>query len=215
MKSLKKKLIELRKINGFTQQQLAGLVGVGKTTISNWEVGYSSPDTDNIQKLCDIFDVTSDYLFMDEIEKLGPITPTHKKIDAVSIPILEDYKMDESILVNDYISGHAYEAKARLKDNSYRYFFLRVKDDSMSAADINKSNLVLVKLKGQLKTGDIGVVFVEGKLLIRRINMSNRVTALQGESFGNVIDPIVFKKQPGNKIIGKVIEVRNIIGEDD
>ena len=213
MKTFQKKLIELRKINRFTQQQLASLIGVGKTTISNWEVGYSVPDNGNVQKLCDIFNVSSDYLFFKEIEGISSLVPQIKKVDAVPIPILEDYHMDESILVNDNISGYAYESQTKLKDNVYRYFFLRVKDDSMSATKIHKGDLVLIKLKGQLKTGDIAVVFLNGELVIRRIVITRKSTMLHGESYGNIIEPELLTKQAKNKILGKVVEVRSIIGE--
>ncbi|KRI73807.1 helix-turn-helix transcriptional regulator, partial [Acinetobacter baumannii] len=36
-------LIQARKSKGFTQEELAGLMNRQKTTVSNWENGYSSP----------------------------------------------------------------------------------------------------------------------------------------------------------------------------
>ena len=43
-----------RKALGLTQRQLAEKLGVGNTSISNWEKGLSRPDADMIQKLCDV-----------------------------------------------------------------------------------------------------------------------------------------------------------------
>ena len=41
-----------RKSLGLTQRQLAEMVGVANTSISNWEKGLSRPDADLIQELC-------------------------------------------------------------------------------------------------------------------------------------------------------------------
>ena len=41
-----------RKALGLTQRQLAELLSVSNTSVSNWEKGLSRPDADMIQKLC-------------------------------------------------------------------------------------------------------------------------------------------------------------------
>lgn len=46
-----------RKSAGFTQRQLAQLLDVANTSISNWEKGLSRPDADTIQKLCEILHI--------------------------------------------------------------------------------------------------------------------------------------------------------------
>ena len=48
------KIRNARKSLGLTQRQLAELLGISNTSISNWEKGLSRPDADMIQKLCDI-----------------------------------------------------------------------------------------------------------------------------------------------------------------
>ena len=53
---------ELRKENGLSQTQLASMLFVSQDTISLWECGKSYPDIENIIKLTQIFNVTSDYL---------------------------------------------------------------------------------------------------------------------------------------------------------
>ena len=45
-----------------TQEELADRLGVSRQTIYKWENEMSYPDITNINNLCDIFDVTSDYL---------------------------------------------------------------------------------------------------------------------------------------------------------
>lgn len=46
------KIRNARKALGLTQRQLAGLIGVSNTSVSNWEKDLSRPDADMIQKLC-------------------------------------------------------------------------------------------------------------------------------------------------------------------
>ena len=39
-----KKIMDLRKKNGLSQEELAEKVGVARQTISKWELGETSPD---------------------------------------------------------------------------------------------------------------------------------------------------------------------------
>lgn len=52
----------LRKANDFTQKQLADLLNIKQTSISKWELDISLPDTDNLIKLANIFNVSTDYV---------------------------------------------------------------------------------------------------------------------------------------------------------
>lgn len=56
------KIKMLRQQKNINQAELGKIVGVGKTTISNYETGYSVPDLETLIKLADYFGVTTDYL---------------------------------------------------------------------------------------------------------------------------------------------------------
>ena len=56
------RLKELRKEKGFTQDDLAELLEVTKSTIHNWEKDVFSIKADRLKKLCEIFDVDVPYL---------------------------------------------------------------------------------------------------------------------------------------------------------
>ena len=43
-----KRLADLRKQNGLSQEQLAEKIGVSRQAVSKWERSEASPDTDNI-----------------------------------------------------------------------------------------------------------------------------------------------------------------------
>lgn len=59
---LSEKLLNLRKANDLTQEQLAEKTGVSRQSVSKWESGQSVPELDKIVVLCDIFNVSTDYL---------------------------------------------------------------------------------------------------------------------------------------------------------
>lgn len=57
-----KRLFEYRKANGYSQEELAEKIGVSRQAISKWERSESSPDTDNLIALANLYGVTIDEL---------------------------------------------------------------------------------------------------------------------------------------------------------
>lgn len=62
------KIIDLRKKNGWSQEELASQLGVSRQSVSKWESSQSIPDLDRILKMSDIFGVSTDYLLKDDVE---------------------------------------------------------------------------------------------------------------------------------------------------
>lgn len=60
------KLIDLRRKSGLTQEELAEKINISRQSLSKWELGTSTPDTENILKLSRVFNVSTDYLLLDE-----------------------------------------------------------------------------------------------------------------------------------------------------
>ena len=65
-----KKIMGLRKINGFSQEELAEKVGVARQTISKWELGETSPDLKQSKELSNIFNVSLDELTDNDIKDI-------------------------------------------------------------------------------------------------------------------------------------------------
>ena len=55
-------LVQLRKINHMSQEELAEKVDVSRQTLSKWETGESLPDIEKCKLLAEIFEVTLDDL---------------------------------------------------------------------------------------------------------------------------------------------------------
>jgi len=66
MEEFGKKLADLRKQRGISQEQLAVDLNISQSSISNYELGVTKPDTDILKKICDYFNVPIAYMFSDE-----------------------------------------------------------------------------------------------------------------------------------------------------
>ncbi|MBP3268848.1 MAG: helix-turn-helix domain-containing protein [Ruminococcus sp.] len=87
------KIIELRKKNGMTQDELAEKMEVSRQSVSKWEGAQSVPDLNRILKMSEIFGVSTDYLLKDDIEQ-----PEFTDTDEKEIyPRLSLEKADEYI----------------------------------------------------------------------------------------------------------------------
>ena len=69
------KISNLRKKNGWSQEELAQQMGVSRQSVSKWESGQSIPDLDKILKLSTLFNVSTDYLLKEEVEALDMEAP--------------------------------------------------------------------------------------------------------------------------------------------
>ncbi len=76
------KIINERKKNGWSQEELAEMLEVSRQSVSKWEGAQSVPDLQKILKMAEVFGVSTDYLLKDEIEpeplkeNSGNIIPT-------------------------------------------------------------------------------------------------------------------------------------------
>lgn len=52
----------LRELSGLTQKQVAEVLNIDRSTYSYYEISKTRPDIDTLQKLADLFKVSTDYL---------------------------------------------------------------------------------------------------------------------------------------------------------
>ncbi len=62
MKIFGKRLAELRKQNKITQRDMAQKLGIAQPSYIRYEQGKAQPTFENLIKIADIFDVSTDYL---------------------------------------------------------------------------------------------------------------------------------------------------------
>ena len=71
------RLQELRKKAGYLQEQVAEMLGLSRQAISKWESGQGKPEIDNVIKMTEIYNVSSDYILLGTEHKT--ITPMPEK----------------------------------------------------------------------------------------------------------------------------------------
>lgn len=106
---ISKNIRQLRSEQGWTQKQLSEKLNVGKTTVSNYETGYSEPDLEILSKISKLFDVSIDYLLGNysssktqdyiTINVYGSIPP------GIPIEAIED---TEDLSLKEYDGGKTY-----------------------------------------------------------------------------------------------------------
>ena len=62
MKKFQEALLEQRKLNHLTQREVASRLGISRPSYIRYEKGTAEPGLENLVKLADIFDVSTDYL---------------------------------------------------------------------------------------------------------------------------------------------------------
>ncbi len=83
------KIIDLRKKNGWSQEELAEMMDVSRQSISKWESAQSVPDMARILRLSEIFGVSTDYLLKDEISPADASVPADTGSSARSVSLEE------------------------------------------------------------------------------------------------------------------------------
>ena len=72
------KLMQLRKKQGLSQEELAEKLGVSRQSVSKWESNNTYPETDKIVQICNIFDCSMDDLINDNITDINQTSRSNK-----------------------------------------------------------------------------------------------------------------------------------------
>ena len=79
------KIVQLRKKNGWSQEELAAQLNVSRQAVSKWEGAQSVPDLDRILQMSALFGVTTDYLLKDELEAEEPTSGKDSDLRRVGL----------------------------------------------------------------------------------------------------------------------------------
>ena len=103
---LSDKIIQLRKSNGWSQDDLAEKLYVSRQAISRWEGATAQPDATNILQLSKLFGVTTDYLLNEEYESDNDL-PKVKEIknDGIHLLMIFMITIEFMILIIQFLTN--------------------------------------------------------------------------------------------------------------
>ena len=187
----------LREENGWTQTDLAKKVGVGKTTIANYESGTRSPNQDMLFKLADVLQVSVNRLFPVP-DGVIPVTSSRK------IPVLGEIACGEPILADENIKEYIETPVNGLPTGTI--FYLKAKGDSMKPT-IPNGSLVLIRQQPVVEDGEIAaVLFTEDNgATLKRIKRAGQTVILMPDN--RDFEAIVATDDNPVRILGKAVRV--------
>jgi transcriptional regulator with XRE-family HTH domain len=178
-KSLGQRIKFLRIEKGLTQADLAQILFSTKTTISNYETGYSTPDLDTLLKIADYFNVTMDYL-LGRVDKRVPNKYGFVSDEIVIVPILRKVNSKESLFTPGNIEGYEFVNKKLLDENA-EYFYYHVTDDSINKI-IKEDSLVLFKKSSEVRNGQL-ILYIDKDKPLLRYYYKDKIAILESASY--------------------------------
>ena len=165
METINERITALRKEKGLSKNQLAKLLGVSKTIVTQWENGNRSPKRSNAARLCDLFGVTEAYLFGDKETTTSISIPLYTSGNIANLPE-EHIVFPPEVLPNDTC------------------FALKIEDDSARGFGLRKGDIgIFRRIEGVNLPDDSDVVCSEfgGKLTVSMIRKGNPAILVSGD----------------------------------
>ncbi|MBP2097663.1 helix-turn-helix domain-containing protein [Enterococcus rivorum] len=106
------KIKEQRLRKELTQNQLAQLLNVSRSTVSSWEVGRNYPDLDTIVSISDLFNISLDHLLREDKEMTKSVSKKMK--------MNKYYKIILIVIGTVFIIYFGFNTKLRIDENRYR-----------------------------------------------------------------------------------------------
>lgn len=177
-KEIGDKLRDIRLKRGLESKDAAEGLSVARSTYSEWEKGKKkSWDFELLSKLANFFSVPMSYFTGDSKD----VDVNSYDSEVVKIPIIGEVKAGYSLLAEQNIIGYTFVPRGEL--NGGEYFYLKVTGDSMTGADINEGDQLLVRSQPAVDDGQIAVILLDNnEVTIKRIFYKGDQVILQAEN---------------------------------
>ena len=94
---LANKIMNERKRNGWSQEELAEKLSVSRQSVSKWESAQAAPDLQKILMMAELFGVTTDYLLKDDMGE-------EEYISTPDVPAIETARRVSLEEANNFIA---------------------------------------------------------------------------------------------------------------
>ena len=181
------KLKKLRKEKKITQEKLASIIGVERSSIGKYESTNVMPSIDVLNRISNFFGVSVDYLLGNEnslnISTIGSIFPIEKK----KIPLLGDIACGKPIYADEDRESYVI-AGTNVKAD----FCLRAKGDSMIGARILDGDIVFIQKADIVNNGEISAVIIEDEATLKRVYYYHESQKLVLNAENPKYEPLVY-----------------------
>jgi len=195
-------LKKLRKTKGLNQEDLAEILGVRKTTISNYETGYSGPSNSMLRQIAEYFGVTIGSLMGDTPVMQECLAPPQS--DCRAIPVYASLNQNMANIVPLY---YIHFPSAIMGEGDF--FAIKILGDRMERAALTDGSLAIIRKQEFADNGEIVIVTTnnEPTFLARLYRFGENIT-LVAESNNPMYHPITVNTREQKVLIfGKVIQV--------
>ncbi len=182
----------LRKQKGLTQAQVAEYLGVNKSTISNYESGYSEPGShEKLERVADFYGVSIDELLgKTQLTIADPQKPTPTLVEIPILPIDPDVGRTKITLPHNIVGEGDFLA-------------FHITDDTLNHSSLVRGDLVFCLRQDVVDDGELALVLidqVEHKLCYLHADEETiSLTSLEDDT------PTVYPKEQVY-ILGKVLK---------
>ena len=222
MDSFGKTLKTLRNNRNISATKLSEDLNIHRGSLSNWETGRRTPDSEMLLKIANYFNVSVDYLLGNDTNNTDDTDLFNlkgdvrflKKVkdkDMVKIPVLGAIRAGLPLYADENIIDYEYVHQEELLMGE-ETFFLEVKGDSMINARIYEGDRVRIRKQNHLdNNGDIMAVRVNGdEATLKRVYLQENGIALISENpkYAPMFYPASEIESGYVEIIGRAMEVK-------
>lgn len=136
-------LRQIRMEKGLSQQQLAELIHVDRSTIANWETGRRLPDTDMLTKISGTLGIDVSYLITTSLNQNN--SPNVIMIDDERIILTGSIPVLKKVLPYSTVSGFTKPSEALnfARENTVSLAFLDIEMGKISGLDLCRDLLTI------------------------------------------------------------------------
>ncbi len=201
-----KRIKRLREKKGLTQAEFGKLLGLTDKAVSTWENDIKVPRMATLQRIADLFCISTAYLVGEPEEK--------KAGGALKIPVMGNVAAGTPITaVQEYIDladSDTWEEIPEALARTGKFFALRINGDSMEPK-MSRGDIVIVRQQSDINSGEIGIAMVgDGEATCKKIK--KRPDGIMLISTNPKYEPMYYTNEQIEElpvcIIGKVVELR-------
>lgn len=215
-------ILTLRNEKGFSQEQLAKVLHVSKSTIAMWETGQRLPSVEKYEEIADYFNVDMDFLYGRTSIKRKTLFDESGSEYVNSKLVTNISRKNQGVIINvlgRVAAGIPIEAVEEIIDTEEisaemartgEFFGLRIHGDSMEPR-MCEGDVVIVRKQDDAESGEIVIATVNGSdATCKRLRKYR--DGIELISINPAYSPMFYNNEEiENKpvrIIGKVVELR-------